>query len=314
MELNLKNKVLPDVQKQRLQELNSHVVLDQVGMRHIQVPILLKKNDSIVFQTSAAASAIVNLIDPQARGIHMSRLFQELQVGLQSEVLSFLLLEKVLNQFLITHEKLSDYAEVRVDFNLLLQRKALKSENQAWRSYPVRLIAKQKRNQSCELQLETEVIYSSTCPASAALARNLIQENFKDKFANEELNFDKMTEFLGSTEGIVATPHAQRSLARVRIQIKPQTELPFSNLIDWIEDALKTPVQSFVKRVDEQEFALRNGQNLMFCEDAARRIFIALTKQESVTDFVAEVSHLESLHPHDAVCRVSKGLNLKGFE
>jgi GTP cyclohydrolase I len=39
-------------------------------------------------------------------------------------------------------------------------------------------------------------------------------------------------------------------------------------------------VQTAVKRADEQAFALANGQNLMFCEDAARRLHLALRQLE----------------------------------
>ena len=47
-------------------------------------------------------------------------------------------------------------------------------------------------------------------------------------------------------------------------------------LIDRVEQALGTPVQTVVKREDEQAFARLNGENLMFCEDAARRMAAAL--------------------------------------
>lgn len=55
----------------------------------------------------------------------------------------------------------------------------------------------------------------------------------------------------------------------------PENERAFEpvKLIDRIEHALGTPVQTLVKRSDEQAFALANGQNLMFCEDAARRLY-----------------------------------------
>ena len=49
-------------------------------------------------------------------------------------------------------------------------------------------------------------------------------------------------------------------------------EFDVVTLINTLEDELKTPVQAAVKREDEQEFARLNGQNLMFCEDAARKI------------------------------------------
>jgi len=64
---------------------------------------------------------------------------------------------------------------------------------------------------------------------------------------------------------------------------------------------LGTAVQTAVKRADEQAFALANGQNLMFCEDAARRLHKALRQLEWSTAFKLRVEHAESLHAHDAV-------------
>ena len=77
-------------------------------------------------------------------------------------------------------------------------------------------------------------------------------------------------------------------------------ELPLLTLIDQVEAALGTPLQTAVKRADEQAFAELNGQNLMFVEDAARRIQAAL-QQGQWRDPRAQVCHMESLHPHDAV-------------
>ncbi|MEA5669798.1 GTP cyclohydrolase, FolE2/MptA family, partial [Pseudomonas sp. MH2] len=41
--------------------------------------------------------------------------------------------------------------------------------------------------------------------------------------------------------------------------------------------------------------------NLMFCEDAARRVHLALRELEWATSFDLRVEHAESLHAHDAV-------------
>ncbi|MNL51431.1 hypothetical protein D3C87_1745330 [compost metagenome] len=60
-------------------------------------------------------------------------------------------------------------------------------------------------------------------------------------------------------------------------------------------------MQTAVKRADEQAFALANGQNLMFCEDAARRLNIALKRSPGINGFHIRVIHAESLHAHDAV-------------
>ena len=65
--------------------------------------------------------------------------------------------------------------------------------------------------------------------------------------------------------------------ARLRAGLRAADfDFPVVEMIDLVENVLQTPVQAAVKREDEQAFALRNGQNLMFCEDAARRIQRAL--------------------------------------
>jgi GTP cyclohydrolase I len=114
--------------------------------------------------------------------------------------------------------------------------------------------------------------------------------------------------WLGSEQGICATPHSQRSIAEVRVRLAPSFGFPIVALIDRIEDALKTPVQTAVKREDEQAFALLNGENLMFCEDAARRIRATLDQDEHIADFWIRATHEESLHPHDAVAVATKGI------
>ena len=126
-------------------------------------------------------------------------------------------------------------------------------------------------NQMFHVELKIDVTYSSTCPCSAALARQLIQQQFVDDFANTPLQHEAVLAWLGSANGIVATPHSQRSSAQLHVQLQG-TDLPIVGLINAAEAALGTAVQTAVKRADEQAFALANGQNLMFCEDAARRL------------------------------------------
>ena len=75
-------------------------------------------------------------------------------------------------------------------------------------------------------------------------------------------------------------------------------------LIDYAEVALGTAVQTVVKRSDEQAFAVANGQNLMFCEDAARRLNNVFRCASFCEAFDIRVEHQESLHPHNAVARI----------
>ena len=283
-------------------------VLDWVGMDEIAMPVRLVGADDSVVQSTARVAAHVNLKQPDARGIHMSRLYLHVDKALSAEPLTPCSLRRLLRDFLDSHAELSDRAMVRVAFDQLLRRPALKSDNSGWKSYPVAIAATLEHGQFA-LEMQLEVVYSSTCPCSAALARQLIQERFAADFARgKPLDYDTVVAWLGSEQGICATPHSQRSVAQVRVKLAPSFGFPIAELIDAIEGALKTPVQTAVKREDEQAFALLNGSNLMFCEDAARRLQNALASDERVVDFWIRAAHLESLHAHDAVAVATKGV------
>ncbi len=299
-------RAMPDVASDPRTDLAG--VLDWVGMDQIEVPVLLAGPGDHVQRVSARVAAFVNLNRAEARGIHMSRLYLHVDRHLCADPLTPVLLRRLLREFLDSHEGLSDRALLRVRFDHLVRRAALASEHSGWRSYPVEITAHMD-NAGFTLELGIEVQYSSTCPASAALARQLIQERFANDFASDALCArETVLAWLGSTQGIVATPHSQRSAANLRVKLAPGFEFPIVELIDLVENALQTPVQTAVKRADEQAFALRNGQNLMFCEDAARRIQHVLDGDERIADFWLRATHYESLHPHDAVAVATKGV------
>ena len=293
---NMNSLTLPDIAAQANRQA---LPLEWVGMHGIALPVLLEGK-----RLSAKADAGVSLDDGEARGIHMSRLYLALEV-LERENLSPALLRQILEEFLHSHAGLSNCGFLNIHTDLLLKRPALVSPLAGWKSYPVTISASLK-NQMFHVELKIEVPYSSTCPCSAALARQLIQQQFIDDFANKPLQHADILAWLGSTQGIVATPHSQRSTAQLHLRLDEFIdELPLSTIINDAEAALGTAVQTAVKRADEQAFALANGQNLMFCEDAARRLNLALRRTPGVNQFHLRVIHAESLHAHDAVAESS---------
>lgn len=300
-------RIMPDIAN----EARAHVEgsIDWVGMSDIELPVLIKGHDGTVAQVPAKVTAYVNLHQPEVRGIHMSRLYLHLDEKLTSEILSPANLEQVLCAFLKSHDDLSDRAFVEISLDYMVRRPALASDNAGWKRYPL-TIRGTMDGSTMATELSVEITYSSTCPCSAALARQLIQERFQSDFPPEQaLDHEQVLNWLGTEEGICATPHSQRSTAEVRVKLKESlNSLPVLNTIDVIENILKTPVQTAVKREDEQAFARLNGENLMFCEDAGRRIQKALNQFEYVEDFWARATHFESLHPHNAVSVVTKGV------
>lgn len=111
----------------------------------------------------------------------------------------------------------------------------------------------------------------------------------------------ELVTWITSLQGSIATPHSQRSFAYVTVKLTERTLPLIPNLIKALEQTIGTPVQTAVKREDEQAFAKLNAENLMFCEDAARRVKQFLETCPQFIDYWFKVEHQESLHAHNAV-------------
>jgi GTP cyclohydrolase I len=132
--------------------------------------------------------------------------------------------------------------------------------------------------------MHLDFVYSSTCPCSLELS-----------------------EHARMVRGQLATPHSQRSVARVSVEVKPGLVLWFEDLVEMCRRAVPTETQVMVKREDEQAFAELNAANPIFVEDAARAFCAQLQADARVGDFRVVASHQESLHSHDAVSVLVQG-------
>jgi GTP cyclohydrolase I len=274
--------------------------LDWVGMDGIDLPLRYADGRGNALTAAARVSVQVDLADARARGIHMSRLYLLLENTLAAQTLTPSMLCSLLHALLESHKELSTRVRLQIEYAHLLKRPALVSANAGWKAYPVTVEASLIDGHFA-VQLGCEVQYSSTCPASLALSRQANQQHFEEDFAHVTPTHHTVADWLGSERGMAAVPHAQRSTAKVRVKLAAGFDLPLSELIGSIELALATPVQTAVKREDEQAFAKLNAENPMFCEDAARRIRAALESDPRISGYRVVASHHESLHPHDAV-------------
>ncbi|MBB5368467.1 MULTISPECIES: GTP cyclohydrolase FolE2 [unclassified Janthinobacterium] len=278
--------------------------LDWVGMQGIALPLQLIEEGaagSTVQQVHAWADVQVDLPDPKVKGIHMSRLYLLLDEFAAKQSLGAAALHDLLLRMVDSHADCSaTRARLALVFPLLRRQPALLTAGLAgWKSYPVRLQA-QLSPRGFSLEVNVEVGYSSTCPCSAALARQLLADGFAAQFGTGSIDGAAAQAWLRE-HGSLATPHSQRSVAAVTVALQGDGPLGLFGLIDAVEAALATPLQTAVKRADEQGFARLNGQNLMYVEDAARRVQAALAPRYAGVQ--VQVRHLESLHPHDAVAQ-----------
>lgn len=298
-ELTSKPSVLPDVAYETTPQTGGK--LDRVGMSGVELVLRLRDASGEIFRTPARADAAVSLDDENVKGIHMSRLFLSLNERLADAELSLPLVNGILQDFVTTHQEMSANSFLTLSYEHSLKRPALLSDHAGWRAYPIKIHSAYRRG-VFQHQMSVRLTYSSACPCSAALSRQLIQQAFEKTFDDRsELTHDEIFQWLGTQEAILAVPHSQRSHADVLVELDSELEeFPIESLIDYLEHVIATPVQTAVKRKDEQEFARLNGANLMFCEDAARKLKAALEQYDGVKDFRVEINHLESLHPHDA--------------
>ena len=107
----------------------------------------------------------------------------------------------------------------------------------------------------------------------------------------------------------IAVAHGQRSNARIKVKLNEKAQFTFEELVELLRKAIPTETQSLVKRVDEQAFAILNGDNPMFVEHVARRLKEALDAEDKFIDWQAKIEHFESLHSHNAVAYISKVKN-----
>jgi GTP cyclohydrolase I len=172
-------------------------------------------------------------------------------------------------------------ARLLLRFTQPLKVTALRSGLKGWQYYEAALEVVQKDGARRRI-LHVDYVYSSTCPCSLELS-----------------------EHARRTRGQLATPHSQRSVARLSLEVTGEVTL--EDVVETCRRQVPTETQVMVKREDEQAFAELNAANPIFVEDAARLFAEGLEAMADVGDFRVAASHQESLHSHDAVSVLTSG-------
>jgi GTP cyclohydrolase I len=176
-------------------------------------------------------------------------------------------------------------ARVALKFNYPIMQESLRSGLEGYQYYQSSYEGRLTAEGVFEKFIVFDFVYSSACPCSAELAEHA--RDLRDAYS---------------------IPHSQRSKARVWVKIADGASVSIEDLQEHCANGLKTETQVMVKREDEQAFAELNGVYIKFVEDAARSIFKELNGDDRIVDFQVACSHLESLHSHDAVSVICKGI------
>ncbi|MCF3649324.1 GTP cyclohydrolase FolE2 [Synoicihabitans lomoniglobus] len=272
---------LPDMMEAEEAIQGAAVPIQQVGVSNFKLPLKFKTKAGVIHTLETSVTGSVSL-KATLKGINMSRIVRSFYEH-EDDVFTLALLKRILAKYRRKVEALN--ARIKLSFSYPMKQPSLRSGLEGWQYYDVSYEAVMRADGSYRQFIEFDFVYSSACPCSAELS-----EHARD------------------TRGVYAIPHNQRSKARVKVEVAAGKRLAIEDLQQHCANALKTETQVMVKREDEQAFAELNGAHIKFVEDAARLLYAELDADKRIVDFQVACSHLESLHSHDAVSVICKGV------
>ncbi len=253
--------------------------IQHVGIADFRLPIGFRTRDNGDMTLETSVTGTVSL-EAGKKGINMSRIMRSFY-GHAERSFSFEVMEAALDDYKADLESFD--ARLMMRFRFPMRVESLRSELSGYQYYDFALELVEQGGVRRRM-MHLDYVYSSTCPCSLELS-----------------------EHARSARGQLATPHSQRSVARISVECVG-TECPwFEDLVELCRRAVPTETQVMVKREDEQAFAELNAANPIFVEDAARLFCAELRAEPRIGDFRVVASHQESLHSHDAVSVLTEG-------
>ena len=274
---------LPDVQNSGDSEMQgAKVPILQVGISGFKLPLRFVGPDGENLAVETKVTGTVSL-DADKKGINMSRIIR-IFYEYKDEVFSPEILAEILAHYKIKLD--SKEARIKADFSYPMIQRSLRSGLEGYQYYGCSFEGLIDRADRVRKIIHFDFVYSSACPCASELSEHARQ-----------------------TRDLLAIPHSQRSKARVSVEVHPDRELSLLELRDMCIQGLTTETQVMVRREDEQAFAEMNGAEVKFVEDAARLLYAQLSDETRIIDFRVVCSHFESLHSHDAVAVLCRGID-----
>ena len=253
--------------------------IQHVGISNFRLPVRFRTRGGGDVTLQASVIGTVSL-DADKKGINMSRIMRSFYQHAEKRF-SVAVIAAALDDY---KADLGSFdARIQMRFSFPMQVESLRSGLTGWQYYDIALEVVDLDGVRRSF-MHLDYVYSSTCPCSLELS-----------------------EHARAGRGQLATPHSQRSVARVSVEVLPGRVLWFEDLIDLCRGAVPTETQVMVKREDEQAFAELNAANPIFVEDAARLFCERIEGDARIGDFRVVASHQESLHSHDAVSVLTRG-------
>ena len=275
---------LPDLQNGPSSLIQGAAVpIQQVGIHNFRLPLTYRKKSGATIELETSVTGSVSL-EAHKKGINMSRIMRSFYDH-KDEIFSIDKIKDVLETYKNNLKSFDSRVMLKISYPI--RQRSLRSGLEGYQYYDVVFEGDLTKDGEFKKYIHFDFVYSSACPCSFELSEHA------EKYRNR-----------------ATVPHSQRSVARVSIEFDEMVWI--EDLQEMCLDALQTETQVMVKREDEQAFAEKNGSYLKFVEDAVRLLYDKLTNNSRIKDFKIVASHNESLHSHNAVSVIVKGIE-NGF-
>jgi len=262
--------LMPDIQGTRD---HRELPIDQVGVRGVRYPVLLKLQDGSSQPSVGDFSLSVGLPAEQ-KGTHMSRFVELLEsLNQQGIALSAASLRTTLADMLGRLSAETGRIDVALPF--FIMKAAPVSGVQSLMDYRCQWTIEQTRTSSGlaqQLSCEVKVPVKSLCPCSKEISE------------------------YGA--------HNQRSEVTVKVTLGVSADLSVEDLVRAIEAQASCELWGLLKRPDEKYVTERAYDNPKFVEDLVRDVAVSVRSLPGVQSYAVEAENFESIHNHSAWARI----------
>lgn len=251
---------MKDIQNQKD---TRNVDIQKVGIKHIDVPLIIQRKNNSNQVVSAKAKANVSL-PKDYKGTHMSRFVEVLNEWQTKNLLGVDIkgcLEKI-----IEHLN-AESGELQFKFKYFLEKKSPVTHLPAQMAYDCSFEGRIAKN-NYKFILGVQVPVTTLCPCSKEISDN--------------------------------GAHNQRAFITVKVSYDEDKHIWIEDLISLVENCASCPVYPLLKREDEKFVTEKAWDNPKFVEDVLRDVVVKLREHETVNEFEVECEAFESIHNHSA--------------
>ena len=268
---------MTDIQKT---EQDFYFHLEEVGICRMSYPVHIVSKTAPQHQTTAAEFTLSTSLASHQKGIHMSRLSEQLHMYYESsKPLDVNTLKELTAE--LARQMNQSTASVHVSFPWYMEKQSPVTGKSGLMHATIKYDVHfhEKDGWTCHVGCDAQV--TTLCPCSKEISE------------------------YGA--------HNQRGSVSIQVKLFEQAPLPDdmkTSLLQIIESNASAPLYPVLKRPDEKKVTEEAYENPRFVEDVTRLIAIELYEQPWIQGFQVECRNEESIHQHDAYAKCSYEKNL----